>query len=121
MSVLLVLLGGACGAPARYLLDLAITSRHRAPFPWGTWAVNVLGSFLLGVVAALSLRGATEPWVSTLVGTGLCGAMTTFSTFSYETVRLIESDRIPTAVTYAAGSVAVGFAALSLGWWLGAL
>ena len=88
MTVVLILLGGALGAPARYLTDVAVQRRHRTAFPWGTWTVNVVGSFLLGVVAA-----AGPHWVVTLVGTGFCGALTTFSTFGYETVRLARGGR----------------------------
>jgi CrcB protein len=114
MTVLLVLLGGAVGAPARYLTDLAVQRRHDTEFPWGTWTVNVVGSFLLGVVAA------TGPgWVVTLVGTGFCGALTTFSTFGYETVRLAEEGETATAVWNVVGSLAAGLAAAALGWLLG--
>jgi CrcB protein len=71
MTVLLVLLGGAVGAPARYLTDLAVQRRHTTTFPWGTWTVNVVGSFVLGVVVA-----AGPGWLVTLAGTGFCGALT---------------------------------------------
>ncbi len=116
MTLLLVLLGGAVGAPARYLTDVAVQRLHRASFPWGTWVVNVVGSFVLGVVAA-----GAAPWLETLVGTGFCGALTTFSTFGYETVRLNEEGETATAVTNVVGSLAVGLLAATLGWWLGAL
>jgi len=114
MTVLLVLLGGACGAPTRYVTDVVVQRLHGTPYPWGTWAVNMAGSFVLGVVVA------TGPgWVTTLVGTGFCGALTTFSTFGYETVRLTEEGETATAVGYVVASLAAGLAAAALGWALG--
>ena len=114
MTVLLVLLGGALGAPARYLADVAVQRTHSTAFPWGTWTVNVVGSFILGCVAAV-----TSGWPATLAGTGFCGALTTFSTFGYETMRLAEEGETALAVTNAVGSVAAALAAAALGWWLG--
>ncbi|GAB2973911.1 fluoride efflux transporter CrcB [Nocardioides montaniterrae] len=116
MSVLLVLLGGAIGAPARYLTDVMVTSRHRAPFPWGTFAVNAAGSMLLGLVAG----AAPTAWVSSLVATGFCGALTTYSTFGFETVRLLEERKPQVAATYVVLSLLAGLGALSLGWWIAA-
>ncbi|HEX3931666.1 MAG TPA: fluoride efflux transporter CrcB [Nocardioides sp.] len=116
MTVLLVLLGGAVGAPARYLTDQAVQRRHGTDHPWGTWTVNVAGSFVLGLVVA-----AGPPWLVTLAGTGFCGALTTFSTFGYETVRLAEEGELPAATWNVVGSLAAGLAAASLGWWLGSL
>ena len=116
MTLLLVLLGGAIGAPTRYLTDVAVQRLHRTSFPWGTWTVNVAGSFVLGVVAA----GASS-WLETLVGTGFCGALTTFSTFGYETVRLGEEGETAAAAANVLASLAVGLAAAAVGWWLGSL
>ncbi len=107
MTLLLVMLGGAVGAPARYLTDRWIQSRHRTRLPWGTWTVNVAGSFLLGALAASQLG---DPAMA-LLGLGLCGALTTYSTFGYETVRLLESGAYAAAFTYAFGSIAAGLAA----------
>ena len=106
MTVLMVLLGGAIGAPLRYLTDLLVQTRYPGPFPWGTFLVNVAGSLVLGITAALVTAGA-PPWVFALVGTGFCGALTTFSTFSYETVRLIEEGSMFKAAMNCLGSVAV--------------
>ena len=115
MTMLMVLLGGAIGAPARYLTDLAVQRLHGTVFPWGTWTVNVAGSLLLGAVA-----GASPPtWLVTLVGTGLCGALTTFSTFGFETVRLVEEGDHAAAAWNVAGSLAAGLAAVTVGWLLG--
>lgn len=118
MTVALVVLGAAVGAPLRYLTDLVVQSRHDSVFPWGTFTVNVVGSFVLGCVGAAVLVQDAPAWVLTLVGTGFCGALTTFSTFGYETVRLVEEGAWPEAIRYVAGSLAVGLAACALGWWL---
>ncbi len=89
MTVLLVVLGAAVGAPLRYLADRAIQTRHDSVFPWGTFGVNMAGSFLLGLLyQGLVAHGVSQP-VMTLAGTGFCGALTTYSTFGYETVRLL--------------------------------
>jgi CrcB protein len=114
MTVLLVLIGGAVGAPTRYLTDVTVQRLHGTAFPWGTWTVNVLGSLLLGLVAS-----AAPDWAVTLVGTGFCGALTTFSTFGYETVRLSEEGETLAATANVVGSLAVGLVAGALGWWLG--
>lgn len=90
MTVLLIALGAAVGAPARYLTDRALQARHDSVFPWGTFIVNVTGSFLLGVVAAVAGGGDVDPAVVAAAGTGFCGALTTYSTFSYETLRLVD-------------------------------
>ena len=83
MTVLLVLLGGAIGAPMRYLTDLFVQSRHDTVFPWGTLTVNVTGSLLLGGLASAVSNAGAPAWLLTLVGTGFCGALTTFSTFGF--------------------------------------
>jgi len=113
VTLLLVLLGGAVGAPARYLVDRWLTARLPGPFPWGTFAVNVVGSFGLGLMAA-----AAPGWLLSLGGVGFCGALTTFSTFSFETVELVEHGRPVTAVANVGASLVVGLAAATLGWWL---
>jgi CrcB protein len=114
VTLLLVLVGGAVGAPTRYLTDLVVQRWHGTKFPWGTWTVNVVGSLILGVVTA-----AGPPWVVTLAGTGFCGALTTFSTFGYETVRLAEEGDASAAVWNVGGSLAAGLAAATVGWMLG--
>ncbi|GAA1957300.1 fluoride efflux transporter CrcB [Nocardioides panacihumi] len=121
MTALLVVAGGLMGAPARYLTDLVVQSRHSSRLPWGTLTVNVVGSFILGLVAGLASAHHAPVWVLTLVGTGFCGALTTFSTFSFETFRLLDERMWWTAALNVAGSVAVGLAAVSLGFWLGSL
>ncbi|MFB6774359.1 fluoride efflux transporter CrcB [Streptomyces sp. NPDC056337] len=115
MNWLLVVVGGMVGAPLRYLTDRAVQSRHGADFPWGTFTVNVAGSLVLGLVTGATLAGAVGSDLRLLLGTGLCGALTTYSTFSYETLRLTETgSRLPAAVNVLA-SVAAGLAAVSAG------
>ncbi|GAA4865538.1 fluoride efflux transporter CrcB [Saccharopolyspora cebuensis] len=108
MTVLLVALGGAVGASARFLLDRWV-QRHSTGFPLGTLAANVLGSLLLG-----ALVGTSWP-VFPLLGTGFCGALTTFSTFGYETVRLFAERARLLAVLNVLGTAAAGLAAAALG------
>ena len=118
MTLLLVLLGGAVGAPARYLTDLFVQSRHDSLFPWGTFTVNAVGSLLLGGVAAAATVHDAPGWLLTLVGTGVCGALTTFSTFGFETVRLVEDGAWLAASLNVVVSLAVGLAACALAWWV---
>lgn len=116
MTVVLVLLGGAVGAPLRYLVDLMVQARHDSVFPWGTLTVNVAGSLVLGAVAAAARASALPDWMLTLVGTGFCGALTTFSTFGFETVRLLEDGSLLESFLNAFAGLAVGLAACAGGW-----
>ncbi len=111
-GALLVALGAAVGAPARYLVDRAVQRRLGAP--WGTVVVNVAGSFLLGALVVLT--GGQGGW-HLLVGTGLCGALTTWSTFAYETVRRTENGEPARAAVEAVVGIAAGVAAAVLGAW----
>lgn len=115
MSLLLVIGGAAVGAPLRYLSDRAIQSRHDTVFPWGTLAVNVIGSLILGVVTGAVTAGGASPQVQLAVGTGFCGALTTYSTFSYETLRLLEDDARLFAVANVVASIVAGLGAAFLG------
>ncbi|MEV4175514.1 fluoride efflux transporter CrcB [Nonomuraea sp. NPDC049709] len=111
MTLLLIVLGAAVGAPLRYLADRAVQARHDTVFPWGTLAVNVAGSALLGFLAALP----AESGVMALAGIGFCGALTTYSTFGYETVRLLEEGARFHAVANAVASVVAGLGAAYCG------
>jgi CrcB protein len=111
MTWLLVALGAAVGAPARYLADRAVQARHESGRPWGTLAVNVAGSLVLGFVAGLGVRAG---W-SALVGTGFCGALTTWSALGHETLRLLEEGDGRAAWGNLALSIAGGVTAAALG------
>jgi fluoride exporter len=111
MTVLLVALGAAIGAPLRYLTDRTMQARHGSTFPWGTLTVNVAGSMLLGYLIGLPV----PPWLTALLGTGFCGALTTYSTFSFETLRLVREGERMLAVAYAIGSVLAGLGAAYVG------
>jgi CrcB protein len=111
MTMLLVALGAAVGAPLRYLTDRAMRSRHGTTFPWGTLTVNVAGSLLLGYL----IGKPVAPWMSALLGTGFCGALTTYSTFSFETLRLVREGERTLAAAYAIGSVLAGVGAAYVG------
>ncbi|WP_042373804.1 fluoride efflux transporter CrcB [Streptacidiphilus neutrinimicus] len=116
MAVLLVFVGGMLGAPLRYLTDRAVQSRHDSLFPWGTFTVNVVGSFVLGMIAAGVAREGWPTDVSLFVGTGVCGGLTTFSTFGYETVRLLDAGALRFAALNVLGSLAAGLTAAAAGW-----
>lgn len=115
MTVLLVALGAAVGAPTRYLVDRAFRARFGSGFPWGTAAVNVVGCLLLGLVAG---SRAVPAAVVSLVGTGFCGALTTYSTFSWEALRLAEGGPRWRSVAYVLASTTAGLGAAALGWTL---
>ena len=119
MTALLVVLGALVGAPLRLAADrLAVRVRGHGTVV-GTLAVNVLGSLLLGLVLGLAASGAASAEVLTLVGTGFCGALTTYSTFSFETVRLLEDGAFAAAVGNVLLSILGGLGAGVLGWLLG--
>ncbi|MER6009605.1 fluoride efflux transporter CrcB [Streptomyces bluensis] len=115
MNWLLVVVGGMVGAPLRYLTDRAVQKRHDTVFPWGTFTVNVIGCLILGLLTGAALAGAASSHVQLLLGTGLCGALTTYSTFSYETLRLAEDGARFFAAANAVASVVAGLGAAFVG------
>lgn len=117
-TVVWVALGAALGAPLRYVVDRVIQTRHDTLFPWGTMTANVTGCLVLGFLVAAAARLPSA--VETVLGTGLCGALTTYSTFSYESLRLLEDGARFYATLYVCGSLVAGFGAVGLGWTLGA-
>jgi CrcB protein len=111
-----VAIGGAAGTLLRALIAYELPVRSGA-FPWSTLVVNLFGSLVLGFVVAASLsRSAPSRYTRPLLGTGFCGGLTTFSTFSVEVDLLLRAGRLATAAGYVAVSVLGGLAAAWLGW-----
>ncbi|MFI2645119.1 fluoride efflux transporter CrcB [Streptomyces sp. NPDC018610] len=115
MNWLLVIVGAAVGAPLRYLTDRTVQSRHDTVFPWGTFSVNVVGSVILGLVTGAVAAGGISSNTQLLLGTGLCGALTTYSTFSYETLRLAEDGARFFAAANVVTSIVAGLGAAFTG------
>jgi fluoride exporter len=105
----------AIGALARYVLDKAVASRRGSTLPASTLVINVSGAFILGLLTGLAAYHGLPKTTVTVAGTGFCGAYTTFSTFSYETVRLIEDGSIAEASANVALSLIAGLAAAATG------
>lgn len=120
-TALWVALGAAVGAPLRYLVDRGMRAWLGERFPWGILLCNLVGSFILGVLAGLAV-GTT--W-NALVGIGFCGTLTTYSTFGYDTVRLAQRGRDGEgseslrAALNVIGSIVLGVGAAIAGVWLG--
>lgn len=106
---------GAAGASARYLVELILTERVRAVLPWGTWVVNVSGSFLFGLLTGLGINHGLPRTPRVVLGVGFCGAFTTFSALAAETVRLWESGAKGAAAVNAAGTVVAALLAAAAG------
>lgn len=111
MTLFLVAAGAAVGAPARFLTDLVLAHYAGRYLPWGTLVANVIGS---GLAVFLAVAVA-DPFWSALLITGFCGALTTYSTLSYETLRLVEDGRWRHALANVAANLAGGLAAGMVG------
>lgn len=124
MTLLLFLalsVAGGVGAALRFLLDGLIRARFTSSIPLGTLVINVSGSFLLGVLTALVTAGTVDPHLQVVIGTGLLGGYTTFSTASIETVRLAQAGRVMAALANGLGMLGLSVAAAFAGLWLGSL
>lgn len=115
MTWLLVILGASVGAPLRYLTDRIIRARHDGHFPWGTFAANLTGCLFLGALTGAVAAGAASSPTQLLIGTGLCGALTTYSTFSYETLRLTQAGARFFAAVNVVANVIAGLGAVVIG------
>jgi CrcB protein len=117
MIALMVALGALVGAPTRYLTDRAMQARHDTAFPWGTLTVNVLACLVFGYVAGAGSHVNAE--FIALAGTGFCGALSTYSTFSYETMRLGQQGARFYWMANLVLSLVAGIGAAALGWSVG--
>lgn len=117
MTLLMIALGAGVGAPARYFTDRAIQSRHNTEFPWGTLSVNLVASLVLGLLTGAGTHVSAN--LVLLVSVGFCGALSTFSTFSYEVMRLIQDGGRFHAAANIAVSLLAGVGAAALGWSIG--
>jgi CrcB protein len=115
MVLLGVALAGAAGAVARSLVDGAVQRQLGAPVPIGTLVVNVAGSFILGLLTGAALYHQPDPAIRTVLGTGFCGALTTWSTLSWETVRLVEEGTPRAAVIAMVGGLTTSLVAGAAG------
>lgn len=112
---------GGMGAVGRFLVDGAIGRRFQTAFPWATFSINVSGSFALGLLTSLAAGHLVSTEWALILGTGFLGGYTTFSTNSYETLRLLNEKRYFASLANALGTLLASVAAAALGFWLGAV
>jgi CrcB protein len=120
-NILLVGLGGFLGSTLRYLVYIFIDKRFTGSFPVATFSVNIIGSFVLGLLVALFLKNSLSDSMRLLLAVGLCGSFTTFSTFAMENLNLLSQKEILTSFLYISLSVVIGLAAAFTGQWVGKL
>ena len=113
--VLLLVLAGGLGAVARFVVDSLIRARAGAAFPLGTLVINISGSLILGLLTGLTMAQLLPDAVRLVAGTGFLGGYTTFSTASFETVRLVQERRVPAALLYGLGTLLATTAVAGLG------
>ena len=117
--VLLLIAAGGLGAVCRFVVDGAVRSRAGSGFPFGTLVINISGSLILGLLTGLTLAHLLPDTVRLVVGTGFLGGYTTFSTASFETVRLVQERRAPAALLYGLGTMLAATAVAGLGLLIG--
>jgi CrcB protein len=117
MTYLAIALGGAAGSVLRYALQAALRPASGG-FPWGTLAVNLAGSFLIGLCAALAERQGGGSWIRPWLMVGLLGGFTTFSAFSLENMQMLRQGQLLTLFLYVVASVAAGLALAFAGYFL---
>jgi len=110
-----VAVGGAVGASLRYLVETWSVKRWGTGWPWGTWAVNVLGSLILGAAIGGVLVGDMPRWLSLLLATGFCGALTTFSSFALQVLDLSQASPAAASASHNFSIRGAAYAAVSLG------
>ncbi|MET4782510.1 fluoride efflux transporter CrcB [Glaciihabitans sp. UYNi722] len=121
VTFLLLSVAGGVGAALRLLVDGLVRNRVTTAYPFGTTIINISGSLLLGVITGLAAGHLVPEELRLVFGVGLMGGYTTFSTASFETVRLIQSRRYAVAVVNGPGMLVVAVAAAALGLWIGSL
>lgn len=114
-SILLVGTGGFAGSALRYMISRFMTTVWPSAFPFGTFVVNMSGCFLIGIILAFTLQNSISTQARLLLATGFCGGFTTFSSFSLEVLQSWQQGEIGITLTYMAGSVALGIAAVAGG------
>jgi CrcB protein len=112
LKYMMVGVGGFLGSIARYMVGNYIGSRYGVRFPYGTFVINISGSFLIGIIVALLARTTVSQYWRYLIPIGFIGAYTTFSTFEFETLRAIQDGQITAGVLNVVLSVVVGFIAV---------
>ena len=117
-SILAVGIGGFFGSIFRYLISHYINISTHSTFPFGTLIVNIVGSFLIGIIIAAALEGDLNKSMRLLLATGFCGGFTTFSSFSYEFFSLLQHEQTGYAFLYAIASFILGLAFVWLGFYL---
>jgi CrcB protein len=119
IKVLVLTLGGALGVNARYWLGDWVSRRVSPQFPWATFTINITGCFAIGLLAVLLSRWLPHPNLRLLLIVGFLGGYTTFSSYAYETLILVERGELLLGLTYVLGSVIAGLMAVALGAALG--
>jgi CrcB protein len=120
IKLLTIGLGGFIGSILRYVVGKSVDEKFSSAFPWGTLTVNVVGSFIIGLIYTLILRkiGITENW-RLFLGVGFCGGFTTFSAFAWENVNLLDQKLVGTSLLYISTSIVIGLLAIVAGGWVG--
>ena len=115
-DILIVGAGSFLGGSARYIVSLFMHSTGNG-FPWATFTVNIIGSLFIGLIWGMMVRHPNMPsWLPLLLMTGFCGGFTTFSTFSKESLALLQSENYMIFLFYVIGSITLGIAAVTLGY-----
>ena len=118
-SVLIVGIGSFIGGALRYLISTLFKQFCTQGFPWGTLLVNLMGCFIFGIIFALFSKysSTSHPWCL-LLTTGLCGGFTTFSTFAYESVLMLQQENLSGFISYVSTSLIAGISLFALGYWI---
>jgi fluoride exporter len=119
IKLLVIGFGGFLGSILRYVVGKSIDGKWSTSFPWGTLTINVVGSFVIGLVYMLAIRkvGITENW-RLFLGVGFCGGFTTFSAFAWESVNLLDQKLIGTSLIYISSSIIFSLLAVVAGGWI---